>query len=200
MGNSVKKIPWRKVYTFFKSPWVNNEPSKAKENVNKCHSKKALQRAKIRKKCDIKVWLWTLFGGRGIDVDEEKIMWIDNILIICNFIELFSNFFSLIWDIKKVAAYTYTRKGLLNSAFFLFFLLPFPSISERAWSIKKVCPLFPSNFWVTPFLLYFCWTLCSKNMKLFSNYQNSKKIQINYFDNTYILCSNVNRADISSKL
>ena len=142
MGNSVKKIPWRKVYTFFKSPWVNNEPSKAKENVNKCHSKKALQRAKIRKKCDIKVWLWTLFGGRGIDVDEEKIMWIDNILIICNFIELFSNFFSLIWDIKKVAAYTYTRKGLLNSAFFFSFFFSLSQAYQNVLGVLKKCAPF----------------------------------------------------------
>ena len=156
---------------------------------------------KYEKKCDIKVWLWTLFGGGGIDVDEEKIMWIDNILIICNFIELFSNFFSLNVRYKKgCCLHIHTKGPSQFSLFFSFFFSLSQAYQNVLGVLKKCAPLFPSNFWVTPFLLYFCWTLCSMNMKLFSNHQNSKQIQINYFDNTYILCSNVNRADISSKL
>ena len=103
--------------------------------------------------------------------------------ILLNF---FLIFFSLMWDIKKVAAYTYTRKGLLNSAFFFSFFFSLSQAYQNVLGVLKKCaPLFLSNFWVTPFLLYFCWTIFSMNMKLFSNYQNPKQIQINYFDNTY---------------
>ena len=126
VGNSVKKIPWRKVYTFFKSPWVNNEPSKAKENVNKCHSKKALQRAKIRKKCDIKVWLWTSFGGGGFMSMKRKscrliIYW--SFAILLNF---FLIFFSLNVRYKKGCCLHIHTEGPSQFSLFSLFSSPFP--------------------------------------------------------------------------
>ena len=118
--------------------------------------------------------------------------------ILLNF---FLIFFSLNVRYKKgCCLHIHTKGPSQFSLFFSFFFSLSQAYQNVLGVLKSVPPLFPSNFWVTPFLLYFCWTLCSMNMKLFSNYQNSKKIQINYFDNTYILCSNVNRADNSSKL
>ena len=71
--NSLKKS--LHFFTFFKSPWVNNEQSKAKENVNKCHSKKAIQRAKIRKKCNIKVWTLFFWGKNWCQWKENPVDW-----------------------------------------------------------------------------------------------------------------------------